>query len=119
MVRSKDYGFPENLPDEIQEATQGKALKNSFGQICKGMHRGASKVYGPCTTTNLPTTKARIFQTEELTNYAAHAALVLRHSLDEKDSAGAPPPLPERPDIPELLRSSIQFPKDHRCHGYQ
>jgi len=46
-------------------------------------------------------TKAQIFATEELTNYAAHAALVLRDELGDKDPAGAPGPLPPRPEIPD------------------
>jgi hypothetical protein len=55
-------------------------------------------------------TKSEIFAAEELTNYAAHAALLLRHALGEKDPAGAPPPLPSRPEIPEFLRLLIKFP---------
>jgi hypothetical protein len=39
-------------------------------------------------------TKAQIFGTEEITNYAAHAVLVLRDELGDKDSANAPGPLP-------------------------
>jgi hypothetical protein len=46
-------------------------------------------------------TKTQIFATEELTNYAAHAALVLRHELGDKDPANAPGPLPRRPQIPD------------------
>jgi hypothetical protein len=45
-------------------------------------------------------TKAQVFATEELTNYAAHAALVLRDELGDKDPANAPGPLPPRPEIP-------------------
>jgi hypothetical protein len=56
-------------------------------------------------------TKAEVFETEELTNYAAHAALVLRHELGDKDPAYAPPPLPGRPPIPGFLQSLIQVPK--------
>jgi hypothetical protein len=52
-------------------------------------------------------TKAQIFETEELTNYAAHAALVLRDELGEKDPLGAPGPLPNRPEIPGFLRKLI------------
>jgi hypothetical protein len=52
-------------------------------------------------------TKAQVFETEELTNYAAHAALVLRHELGDKDPAGAPGPLPARPQIPVFLKKLI------------
>jgi hypothetical protein len=52
-------------------------------------------------------TKAEIFATEELTNYTAHAALVLREELGAKDSAGAPDPLPSRPPIPEFLQKLV------------
>ena len=34
-------------------------------------------------------TKAEVFETEELTNYTAHAAWVLRHELGDKDPANA------------------------------
>jgi hypothetical protein len=46
-------------------------------------------------------TRAQIFETEELTNYAAHAALVLRHELGDRDPANPPDPLPSRPEIPD------------------
>jgi hypothetical protein len=54
-------------------------------------------------------TKAQVFSAEELTNYAAHAALSLRFALGLKGERGARHPLPERPEIPEFLRS--HFPK--------
>jgi len=57
-------------------------------------------------------TKTEIFEAEELTNYAGHASLVLRYELGDKDPAGAPPPLPGRPPIPEFLQSLIQVPKE-------
>lgn len=47
--------------------------------------------------------RKQIFETEELTNYAAHAALVLRYALGEKGPEGAPGPLPARPPIPKFL----------------
>ena len=53
-------------------------------------------------------TKAQIFATEELTNYAAHAALVLRDKLGEKDPAGAPGPLPARPQIPSWFATGVK-----------
>jgi hypothetical protein len=56
-------------------------------------------------------TKTQIFETEELTNYAGHAALLLRNELGDKDPIGAPPPLPARPSIPQFLRSLIPAPK--------
>ena len=46
---------------------------------------------------------AQIFDTEALTNYAAHLSLVFRYALGEKDPAGAPGPLPGRPQIPVFL----------------
>jgi hypothetical protein len=58
--------------------------------------------------------KDQIFQAEELTNYAAHAVLNLRHALGKRDfdPDEIPPPLPERPEIPEFLRSLIRWPRD-------
>jgi hypothetical protein len=52
-------------------------------------------------------TKAEIFSAEELTNYAAHAAISLRYALGLKDVPGARRPLPDRPDIPKFLRELI------------
>jgi len=53
-------------------------------------------------------TKEQIFSTEELTNYAAHAALSLRYALGHKQLApGARYPLPDRPEIPKFLRELI------------
>jgi hypothetical protein len=50
-------------------------------------------------------TKAQIFETEETTNYAAHAALSLLYALDTKSYAGAQHPLPAKPVIPKFLLS--------------
>ncbi len=51
-------------------------------------------------------TKAQIFESEEIVNYAAIMALTLRHELGDPDPAYQPPdPLPNRPNIPEFLRS--------------
>jgi len=52
-------------------------------------------------------TKDEIFSSEELTNYAAHAALSLRYALGMKGHEGARHPLPEKPAIPEFLREMI------------
>ena len=49
-------------------------------------------------------TKAQVFETQELTNYAGHAACVLRHELGDIDTNNpAPSPLPARPSIPEFF----------------
>jgi hypothetical protein len=48
-------------------------------------------------------TKEEIFECEELTNYAACAALRLRFELGDEDPHGEPDPLPERPPIPTFL----------------
>lgn len=52
-------------------------------------------------------TKAQVFETEELTNYAAHAAVALRYALGVPGNPDERWPLPERPAIPEFLRGSI------------
>lgn len=60
-------------------------------------------------------TKAQVFATEELTNYAAHAVLSLRYALGLK---GLDPstrlPLPGRPVIPTFLQALISAPKERR-----
>jgi hypothetical protein len=56
-------------------------------------------------------TKAQIFDTEEITNYAAHVAYSLRFALGVKDNPGARHALPDRPEIPEFLRASIPIRK--------
>lgn len=48
-------------------------------------------------------TKDEVFSTEEITNYAAHAAISLRYALGIKDEPGARHPLPKKPAIPEFL----------------
>jgi hypothetical protein len=55
-------------------------------------------------------TKAQVFETEELTKYAGHAAWLLRHELGDIDRDNpAPGPLPARPQIPEFLKEKIEF----------
>ena len=52
-------------------------------------------------------TRQDVLETEELTNYAAHAALLLRHDLGDKDPDYKPGPLPQRPLIPKCLKPFI------------
>lgn len=52
-------------------------------------------------------TKEQAFSIEELTNYAAHAALSLRYALGIKGSPGERHPLPEKPDVPDFLHNPI------------
>lgn len=57
-------------------------------------------------------TKAQVFSTEELINYAGHLVLALRYGLGFKD--GSPPTqyeYPERPQIPDFLKQIIHFKK--------
>jgi hypothetical protein len=53
-------------------------------------------------------TKAEIFSAEELTNYAAHLVLALRYALGVENDPSRRWPMPDRPEIPEFLRSTIQ-----------
>jgi len=55
-------------------------------------------------------TRGQVFSSKELTNYAGHLALALRLAIGVEGSAYSYA-LPDRPDIPEFLRSTIQFPK--------
>jgi hypothetical protein len=64
------------------------------------MHDGTAYQIFASRKTLRTFTKAQILETEELTNYTAHAALVLRDELGDKDPAGAPGPLPARPKYP-------------------
>jgi hypothetical protein len=57
-------------------------------------------------------TKAEVFGSEEITNYAGHLVIALRYGLGFKD--GLPPTeytLPDRPAIPEFLESVVHFKK--------
>lgn len=51
----------------------------------------------------------QVFSTEELTNYASHLVIALRYGLGFKD--GAPPEYvcPDRPEIPDFLKTIIHF----------
>src|SRR5262249_24137111 len=62
-------------------------------------------------------TKAQILATEELTNYAAYAALVLRDKLGEKEPAGAPRPLPRRPSIPDWFEKLEKYKRGIQTGG--
>jgi hypothetical protein len=53
-------------------------------------------------------TRGQVFETEELTNYAAHAVLVLRCALGEMGPEGVPEPLPARPATPTFLKATIR-----------
>jgi hypothetical protein len=60
-------------------------------------------------------TKAEIFSTEELTNYAAHVTLAFRWALGFKsDPSGHSYTLPDRPAIPEFLQSKFQALRSRR-----
>ena len=50
-------------------------------------------------------TKEQVFSTEEITNYAAHAAISLRYALGIKGSPGERHPLPDKPDVPKFLHN--------------
>jgi len=60
---------------------------------------------------NRDLSKQEIFSTEDLTNYAAHVVFALRFSLGFTDGSTIPYTLPDRPEIPEFLRSLMQWPK--------
>jgi len=59
---------------------------------------------------NRALTREQVFSSEELTNYAGHLAWALWCAVGREGSSHSYS-LPERPDIPEFLRSMIQFPK--------
>ncbi len=56
-------------------------------------------------------TKTQIFSVEEITNYAGHLALGLRYAVGFDGSPALEYAWADRPEIPEFLRSLIQFPK--------
>lgn len=57
--------------------------------------------------------KEEIFATEDLTTYALLAVLNFRIAVGPKDHDPdeIPPPLPERPQVPEFLRASLRWPE--------
>jgi hypothetical protein len=52
-------------------------------------------------------TRQDVLETEEMTNYAAHAAVLLRDALGDKDPDNKPGPLPQRPPVPKCLKPFI------------
>ncbi|OWK18281.1 hypothetical protein AJ88_03535 [Mesorhizobium amorphae CCBAU 01583] len=54
-----------------------------------------------------------VFSTEDLTTYGLIAASNLRYTVGPKDHDPDenPPPLPERPEVPEFLRPSLRWPE--------
>ncbi len=64
-------------------------------------------------------TLQQIFSTEELTNYAAHAAVSLRYALGIKEGPDAWHALPDRPPIPEFLQSFFPTPKNQKKAKHQ
>ncbi|PBB26127.1 MULTISPECIES: hypothetical protein [unclassified Mesorhizobium] len=58
-------------------------------------------------------TKEEVFATEDLTTYALLAVLNFRFAVGPKDHDPdeIPPPLPERPEVPEFLRPSLRWPE--------
>jgi len=61
---------------------------------------------------NRTLTKEQILSVDDITNYTAHVVMALRYSLGFNDGTSHDYALPGRPDIPEFLRSLIQFPQD-------
>jgi hypothetical protein len=53
-------------------------------------------------------TKEQVFASEELTNYAAHAAISLRLALGVLGAEDSRHALPERPDVPKCLTGYFQ-----------
>jgi hypothetical protein len=81
------------------------------------MHDGTAYQIFESRKTLRKFTKAQILETEELTNYTAHAALVLRDELGDKDPAGAPGPLPARPKIPAWFDKLKKRKRKRRAGG--
>ncbi len=63
---------------------------------------------------NRELSKQQIFSIDGLTNYAAHVVYALQFSLGFKDGSTLPYTLPDRPEIPEFLRSVTQWPNDQK-----
>ncbi|MFK0687966.1 hypothetical protein ACFX5Q_07145 [Mesorhizobium sp. IMUNJ 23033] len=58
-------------------------------------------------------TREEVFSTEDLTTYGLIAVSNLRYAVGPKDHDPdeIPPPLPERPEVPEFLRPSLRWPE--------
>ena len=121
---SADAQFERILALEKLKPLRKKAAAHALGELClvmKGLRQvrnnvahavlkddGTAGQIFESRKTKRTFTKVQIFATEELTNYAAHAALVLRDKLGEKDPAGAPGPLPARPQIPSWFATGVK-----------
>jgi hypothetical protein len=87
-----------------------QAVRNAVAHAVIMNHAGADPVF-ELRSHRRRFTKAEVFECEELTNYVAHAALILRHELGDKDPAGAPSQLPDAPPIPICLQKLIKRPR--------
>jgi hypothetical protein len=125
-----DSQFERILALDKLKPLRKKAAAHALGELCfvmKGLRQvrnnvahavlkddGAASQIFESRKAKRAFTKAQIFATEELTNYAAHAALVLRYSLSDKDRAGAPGPLPQRPQIPAWFGNLERYKRSVR-----
>ena len=96
--------------DELRPILKGiQYVRNNVVHSIAGEYEGDDFVFH-LRSKKRSLTKAQVFSTEELTNYAAHLVIAFRYGLGFKD--GAPPTeyaCPTRPEMPEFLRSSIHF----------
>jgi hypothetical protein len=127
-----DYGFDRILKLEELKPLRKKKAAHALDELCllmKGLRQvrnnvahavlmrdGTADQIFESRKTRRVFTKAQIFETEELTNYVAHAALVLRDELGDKDPAGAPGPLPPRPEIPGWFDKLQKYKRGQTAH---
>ena len=123
--------FPMNLEQRVNRMTElseidplpegAKFLFTEFRTLFRGIQYVRNNVIHAIVggdkwdqfhirSKNRTMSKFEIFSSEEITNYTSHVVISLRYALGPKDGPAWPHALPDRPEIPEFLRSVIQFP---------
>jgi hypothetical protein len=113
----KISAFAQFYLKEFRAAFKGiQYVRNSvIHAIIAGDDPDSASFYLHSKGRSLP--KTQVFSIEELTNYAAHVVFALRFSVGFLDGSSLPYTLPNRPEIPEFLRSLIQWPKEPETEG--
>jgi hypothetical protein len=117
MNRIHDLAKLAPLPADAQRALAElnggvKAIQFVRGHVVHAVVMGEppDEIHLELRSKKRKLTKKQIFDTEEITNYAAHAALAFRFALGLKDGEDVRWPLPDRPAVPAFLPTCFPTP---------